>query len=385
MPWKETCLMDQRMKFIGVVKTGAMSMSEACTLFGVSRKTGYKWLERYETRGIAGLEERSRAPKFCSWALSSQMKQRLLEAKRQRPSWGPVTLLSWLQTREPWVKWPAASTVGDLFKREGLVRERRRRRKPKASPTELRQAQGPNELWCVDFKGDFVVGHRRCYPLTATDSFSRFLLGCDVLDSTSTHNARPVFERLFREYGLPDAIRSDNGAPFASTGLGGLTSLSVWWIRLGIRLERIDPGSPQQNGRHERMHRTLKEETCQTPADTFEEQQSRFNGFRAIFNSERPHQGVGRRVPGSLYRPSPLTLPATLPELQYPSDHLLCRVRSNGNIRWRGHNVHVTNALAGEIVGLVETDEDRWKLLFGHQLLAILDDRGSAPTLASAA
>jgi putative transposase len=376
MPWKETCPMDQRTKFIGVVKTGTMSMSEACESFGISRKTGYKWLERYELSGIAGLEERSRAPKVCSWALSRSMEKRLIEAREKRPRWGPKKLLAWIKEREPWLELPAASTVGELLKRKGMVRSRRRTPRRQATPSNLREALAPNDCWCVDYKGDFVVGHRRCYPLTATDAFSRFLLACDALESTSTEGARPIFERLFQEYGLPSAIRSDNGTPFASTGLGGLSKLSVWWLRLGIRLERIPPGQPQHNGRHERMHRTLKAETAQPPEVSFDAQQRRFDEFRIDFNSERPHEALGNKVPVSVYQPSQKDLPTMMPELEYPANHLLARIRSSGNLRWRHQNLHVSDALAGEIVGLEQTDDETWRLFFGPSMLAIVDGRG---------
>ena len=384
MPWKVSDPMDQRKKFIGVVETEAMSISEACEAFGISRKTGYKWLERYDADGIAGLEERSHAPKNAvPWALSSSMKQRLIALRRRRPRWGPRKMLAWLEEREPELDLPAASTVGELLKREGLVRSRRRVRHPRATPSELRVATAPNDCWCVDFKGQFVVGHEYCYPLTATDLFSRFLLGCRGLTTTATEEARPIFERLFREYGLPGAIRSDNGPPFASVGLGGLSRLSVWWVRLGIRLERIPPGAPQHNGQHERMHRTLKAETAKPPEATFVAQQRRFDDFRVDFNTERPHEALRNKVPVSIYQPSQRDLPATLPELEYPAHYVLRSVRSgDGHIKLKGDALYVSDALKGEVVGLEEIDDDIWKLFFGPLLLGIISARASKVKLA---
>lgn len=376
MPWKETCPMDQRTKFIGVAKTKALSFSEACESFSISRKTGYKWLERYDAGGIAGLEEQSRAPKHRPHALSSSMRSRLIAARKRRPRWGPRKLLAWLEDREPDLELPAASTVGELLKREGLVRSRRRHGRPQATPTNLHEAVAPNDCWCVDFKGQFVVGHEYCYPLTATDLFSRFLLGCQGLTSTSTEEARPIFEKLFREYGLPWAIRSDNGPPFASVGLGGLSRLAVWWVRLGIRLERIPPGEPQHNGQHERMHRTLKAETAKPPEPTFPAQQRRFDEFRLDFNTERPHEALDNEVPVSLYQPSQRDLPATLPELEYPSHYILRSVRGgDGHIKLKGAALYVSDALKGEVVGLEEVDDDIWKLFFGPLLLGIINAR----------
>jgi transposase InsO family protein len=373
--------MEQRKKFIGVVETGVLSVAEACRRFGVSRKTGYKWLARFELGGIAGLEERSRAPKHTPRALTPAMKQRLLLVRTRYPHWGARKILSWLEKREPSLELPAASTVGDLLKREGLIPPRRRSQHRGASPTGLQEPHSPNDCWGVDFKGDFVVQHRRCYPLTVTDSFSRFLLGCDALDTTAINVARPVFERLFLEYGLPSAIRSDNGCPFASTGLAGLSKLSVWWMRLGIRLERIPPGQPQHNGRHERMHRTLKAEATKPPEATFAAQQRRFDVFRAYFNTERPHEALGNDVPATVYQPSLRQLPSTLPDIEYPSHHLLRRVHPSGCIKWRKREVYVSAALEGEVLSLEEVADDIWALRFCALQLGYVDARSQSPKM----
>ncbi len=328
--------MDEKSNFVGVVKTKSMTVTEACERFSISRKSAYKWLGRFDKQGIAGLVELSRKPKRCPWAMSKAMSTKLIALRKRRPRWGPGKILAWLEKREPQLDLPASSTVGELFKREGLILTRRRRRFPaKATPTNLHQPLAPNDLWCVDFKGDFIVDHRRCYPLTATDAFSRFLLGCHALESTNTEGARPVFERLFREYGLPGAIRSDNGPPFASTGLAGLSKLAVWWMRLGIRLERIPPGKPQYNGQHERMHRTLKAEATKPPEATFAAQQRRFDDFRFDFNVERPHEALGNEMPSSVYSPSSRDFPSTLRALEYPGHYALRGIRTDGSIKWR--------------------------------------------------
>lgn len=386
MPWKVTCSVDERTSFIRMVQAKSMSMSEACRAFGISRKTGYKWLERYHSNGVSGLEDQSRAPRSRPWALSPELAMKLVALRHRRPHWGPRKLLSWLELREPELDLPAASTVGALLKREGLVKERRRNRWPqRATPTGLEEATAPNDCWAVDFKGDFIVNHGRCYPLTVSDRFSRFLIGCTGLTSTSTEGARPIFEELFQEYGLPRAIRSDNGAPFSSTALAGLSTLSVWWVRLGIRLERIPPGKPQHNGRHERMHRTLKAETCKPPADSMERQQRRFDDFRLDFNTERPHEALGGEVPIAIYEPSQRAYPSRLHELEYPGHYLLRRIRTDGTMKLLGQHLYVSEVLRSEVVALEEMDDRLWHLHFGPIFLGIIDGRESKLKLIPAA
>lgn len=398
MPWKETCSVDERSNFIEVARAKSMSVSEACEHFGISRKTGYKWLERYHELGLAGLEDRSRAPKRRPWALPRQMAKKLIALREKRPRWGPRKLLDWLELREPELELPAASTVGELLKREGLVKSRRRRRWPAgATPTGLEEPKAPNDCWAVDFKGDFVMAHERCYPLTTSDTFSRFLLGCTALTSTAAEGVKPLFIRLFEEYGLPAGIRSDNGVPFSSIALGGLSPLAVWWTRLGIRLERIPPGQPQHNGRHERMHRTLKAEACKPPEATLAAQQERFDAFRLDFNVERPHEALGGEPPAAVYEPSQRNYPSRLPELEYPGHFALRKVRHDGSIRLLTQELYLSGPLAGEIVALEERDERLWHVHFGPNFLGVLDGRGrtlklipasrasTAPALASLA
>ncbi len=385
MPWKATCSVDERRNFIEMVAAKSMTVAEVCRRFGISRKTGYKWLERYHLQGVGGLGDMSRAPIRKPWALSPELTERLVALRKSRPSWGPRKLLDALAMKAPSLRLPAASTVGELLKRKGLVTSRRRRRWPAAAtPTELLEATAPNDCWAVDFKGDFIVNHARCYPLTATDNFSRFVLGCTVLPSTAMAGAKPVFVRLFEEYGLPSAIRSDNGTPFSSVGLGGLSELSVWWVRLGIRLERIPPGKPQHNGRHERMHRTLKAEAC-LPQDDFEAQQRCFDDYRLDFNTERPHEALDGVPPSAVYEPSQRSYPSTTPELEYPGRFELRRVHHTGGIRLCGRELYVSSALAGEVVGLEEMDDRLWHLHFGPLFLGVIDGRGRKLRLIPAA
>ena len=306
MPWRETAPMKERMRFVTDWERDLYSMVELCERYGVSRKTGYKWVARYEREGPDGLGERSRAPHHCPHRIAADVAAAICDGRRQHPSWGPDKILHWLQRRHPELELPATSTAGDLLARRGLVKKRRRRRHYThpgvVPPTTAR----PNDLSTADFKGHFRTRDGiYCYPLTVADQHTRYLLGCHGLLSTKGHGVRPVFDRLFREYGLPRAIRTDNGVPFATTGIHGLSQLNVWWIRLGIQHQRILPASPQQNGVHERMHRTLKAATARPPKDHLVAQQRAFNRFRVLYNDERPHQFLGGRTPGSLYQPSP--------------------------------------------------------------------------------
>jgi transposase InsO family protein len=378
MPWDEAPRMELRARFIGDLDSCLYTMTELCEQYGISRKTGYKWAQRYAKEGRAGLEDRSRAPKSCRHRTPEEISEALLALRRKYPTWGPRKLLAWLWKREPEVSWPAASTVGDLLKRQGLVPGRRAsaRRWPHPGRPSM-EASAPNQLWTSDFKGQFRTGDGvLCYPLTVADGFSRFLLGVEGLDSVAESTAWVVFERLFREHGLPEVIRTDNGSPFASgTAVGGLSRLSVRWIKLGIRPERILPGHPEQNGAHERMHRTLKAETARPPAASRPAQQERFERFRRLYNEERPHEALSQRPPGDLYRPSSRAYPSRLPEPEYPGHFEVRRVRGSGEIKWQGGYLFVSQTLDGERVGLEETDDGVWSMYFGPVLLARFDAR----------
>jgi len=378
MTWKETCPMDERVRFVGDVLKGERSMSEVCALYGISRKTGYKWLGRYEAAGASGLQERSHAPLHQPHAVDQVMVQRLLMARRQHPSWGPRKLLVWLQRRDtkPDTHWPAASTVGEILTRHGLVTARKRTRRAPGHSSALGNPDTPNALWCTDFKGQFRTGDTRyCYPLTLTDAHSRYLLLCRGVLRPDTESVWSWFEHAFREYGLPLAIRSDNGPPFASTGLGGLSRLSVWWIKLGILPERITPGCPQQNGRHERMHRTLKRECTQPAAASLRAQQRAFNRFVAEYNDERPHEALAQRPPASVYVPSTRAYPRKVPPMCYPDSYTVRHPCHSGQIKWHGQFVYVSQLLVGEPVGLYQIDEHTWRVYFGMLLLGLLDTR----------
>ena len=374
MPWKETGPMDERTKFMLLYEEGGWSMTDLCEVFGVSRKTGYKWLRRYQESGLEGLRALSRAPRTHPNAVAAEIEAAIVALKSQRPQRGPKKLLALLQQRQPEVAWPARSTIAAILKRHGLVRSRRRCRKSPPYEQPFTGRDRPNAVWSADLKGWFRTGDgQRCDPLTITDNDSRYLLRCQVVHPATCATVQPVFVGAFREYGLPEAIRADNGAPFATTTLGGLSHLSIWWIRLGILPERIQPGKPQQNGRHERMHRTLKDEAISPPKATARRQQAAFDLFRHEFNHERPHESLGQRVPAGRYVPSPRPYPRRLPEMTYPDDMQVRWVKTQGDISWKNHHVYLTETLAGELVGLRQVADDRWDIFFGPIRLAQLD------------
>ena len=381
MAWKETCRVDEREKFVkAYLDTGAMSA--LCREFGISRKTGYKWAGRYFDKGAEGLEDLSRRPLSSPTAVEQWMIDGLVRARKEYPFFGPRKLRAFLVKRNPGLELPAPSTIGEILRRHGLVRPRKRRRGVPPATQPFGQCSQPNDVWCTDFKGHFPVGDGlRCYPLTLTDAMSRYLLRCDGVTSPDEPTVKPIFESAFREFGLPSAMRSDNGPPFASTGLARLSRLAVWWVRLGIRLERIEPGHPEQNGRHERMHRTFKQETASPPEVSLPRQQRTFDRFRRRYNDERPHEALGQVTPASVYTPSARPFPDKLPEVEYPVGYELRRVQHNGVIRWRGHSPFLTQCLDQEIVGLKEVDFDRWHIYFGPLFLGLLDERGHFPKI----
>ncbi len=368
--------MDQRVRFIADYEKHLFSVSELCARFGVSRKTGYKWIERYHVEGPAGLLDRSRKPHTCAHQTPREIVDALLEARRRHPTWGAKKLLRILWRRHPDSDWPARSTCCDLLKRHGLVLSPRRRRVPSHPGRPLTPMTAPNEVWTADFKGQFLMRDGTyCYPLTIVDGYSRYLLACQGLPSTRIAGAWPVFRRLFEEYGLPRIIRTDNGVPFATTALGRLSTLSVWWIRLGIVPQLIEPAHPEQNSRHERMHKTLKAETTRPPSGNLRAQQRRFNVFRDEYNLDRPHESLGQEPPTSVYVSSPRQLPSTLPPLEYPGHFEVRLVSRNSGIRWKRHWVCVTHTLAGEYVGLEEVDDGLWDVHFGPLKLGRMNER----------
>jgi transposase InsO family protein len=359
---------------VGEYLSGGYSISELARRRGISRKTAYKWIERYEEKGAGGLEDQSRAPHHQARAISEAMEQRILELKARWPLWGAPKLHVRLSEQGASL---SESTVSNVLQRHGLCRKRRRASQATSSPPPLGEGRGPNEIWSADFKGWFRTGDgRRCEPLTISDHYSRYLLCCQGIGTTSGRvTVQPLFEATFREYGLPEAIRTDNGSPFASSGLAGLTGLSVWWIRLGIRLERIEPGQPQQNGRHERMHRTLKEATARPPRWNLRAQQKAFDLFRKEYNEERPHEALGQKPPASWYGSSRREYPGRLEELEYPDDWQKRRVSPGGQMRWKGARVQVSHALVDQIIGLQPAGEGLWTVYFGSLELGQLDER----------
>jgi transposase InsO family protein len=374
MPWREIEPMDEKIGLMAAVMEHNHSISELCASFGISRKTAYKWLRRYDDDPRYGLLERSRAPHRVPWAIGEAQAQAILGLRYAHPSWGPRKLRAKLAQREPEQRWPAPSTIGELLRRQGLIHPRRRRRHAIPTPGPLLIPGAANDLWCIDFKGWFRTGDgTRCDPLTISDGYSRYLLCVQALAHPDYASCRAPLERVFREYGLPRAIRSDNGTPFASLGAGGLSKLGVWWVKLGITPQRIEPGKPEQNGRHERMHRTLKAECASPPAADRAQQQARFDRFRAEFNHERPHEALGQTAPAQHYTPAPRGYPARLEDPVYPADCQRRRVRHNGEIKWAGATVFTSLPLVGEIVGVKENQVGDGEVYFGPVPLAIID------------
>jgi len=392
MPWEATTMLEARARFIAawVDPEVAVPFAELCRSFHISRPTGYKWLRRWEQEPELGFADRSRAPAGHPNAVPEALVEEILACRAQHPSWGPRKLVAALRRLAPDEPWPVASTVGALLQRRGLTRPHRRRdRLGGAPPLPLTEPTGCNEVWAVDFKGHFALrAGPRCHPLTITDSYSRALLRCQGLPREDYAAAQPVFIGAFREFGLPAVIRSDNGPPFAASGHGltNLTRLSAWWLRLGIRPERIAPAHPEQNGRHERLHGTLKAEATRPPQRNLPAQQLEFDRFRHEYNWERPHEGIGYQVPADLYVRSPRPYPAVLPELAYPAAMTVRQVRNTGYFRWRGSLIFLSEALAGEPVGLLPLDDRHWAVYYSCAALAILDDatgRWLPPTTAA--
>jgi transposase InsO family protein len=368
--------MDQRTQFIADYLRGCLSITELCALYDVSRKTGYKWIDRYLHYGPAGLDERSRKPRASPKQTDQEIVTALLESRRRHPSWGAKKLLVLLHKGHPRWELPGRSTVCDILSRHGMVPQQRQRRRIGHPGKPTRSILAPNDLWCADYKGQFKTGNGiYCYPLTVTDGYSRYLLSCQALDSTAVAGAKPVFTRLFKEYGLPTRIRTDNGVPFATTTLARLSALSAWWVRLGVMPELIEPGKPQQNGAHERMHRTLKDETTRPPAGNLAAQQRKFNHFRDEFNHERPHEALDQQTPASQYQPSSREMPNKIPPLEYPNRFEVRYVSANGGIRWNKHFVCVSSVCIGEHVGFEEIDNGIWNVYFGPLKLGRFDER----------
>ncbi len=374
MPWRECSVMEERLRFVARLLDGE-SMSDVCRSFGISRKTGYKIWNRYRAEGPLALSDRSRRPVRYANQLPELIERLIVETKREKPHWGARKIRELLVRRLAGdVRIPAKSTVHAVLDRHGLVKRAKERRRQRPQGTPLSQALAPNDLWCCDFKGEFKLGNGRyCYPLTVTDQASRFILACEALESTKEDGVIPLFHRSFEAYGLPRAIRSDNGVPFASpNGLYGLSRLSVWWLRLGIAIERIKPGCPQQNGRHERMHLTLKKETTKPAGANSLQQQARFDDFLSEFNNERPHEALDMKFPAELYTPSKRTY-SGLPEIDYPFHDRDILVTSCGRICMHRKKINISTVLAGQKLGIKEVDDAIWLVSFMHYDLGYID------------
>ncbi len=369
--------MEEKLRFVFEYDASERTMTELCQHYGISRETGYIWLRRYRATGVAGLVERSRAAQRHPNQTPEDIERMVLDLRQAHMRWGPRKLKRVLQRDEPGRVWPATSTIGALLQREGLVVARRKRTRTAPYSAPLAHADEANRVWCADFKGWFrTADGQRIDPLTISDAYSRYLLRCQAVEKTDTARVQAIFEAAFREYGMPEAIRTDNGPPFASSAVAGLSRLAVWWIKLGIVPERIAAGHPEQNGRHERMHRTLKQEAAQPPAANRRKQQRALDRFRQEYNEVRPHEALEMRTPGAVYEPSMRAFPARVPEPEYPESMVVRSVRPHGHFRWKNkHDVHLSEVLWGERVGLLPED-DRWFTIYFAQVpIARFDSR----------
>lgn len=378
MPWTETKPMNEKIKFISAYlgnKEG--SFQGLCSRFNISRKTGYKYINRYQELGIDGLKECSRATHTHPNKISPFVEENILEVKKKYSSWGSKKILHWLNQERGDCTWPAKSTIEAVLKRHHLVKPSKRQRRVISYKYPLALCTNPNDIWSIDYKGQFKLGNNQfCYPLTVTDNFSRYLFAIDGAYEISGKQTKKVLTQLFNEFGLPLFIRSDNGSPFATNGLGGLSKISVWLIKLGITPERIRKGHPEENGRHERMHFTLKQETTQPPKSNLKEQQVCFDHFKLIFNEQRPHEGIQFSRPATLYTPSERQLPSTLNQVEYDSSFSYTRrIRTNGTMKWIGKEIFVSETLIGETIGLKPYSEEEWLIHFSHLPIGIFNEK----------
>jgi transposase InsO family protein len=366
--------MDEKLRFVFEYERDEETMGELCARFGICRDTGYVWLRRYRQYGVKGLAELNRAARRHPNQTCAEVETAVLALRQAHMRWGPRKLKRILERDQPGQQWPATSTVGEIVRRAGLVIGRRKRRRTEPYTQPLAHANESNRVWCADFKGWFRAGDgTRIDPLTISDAWSRYLLRSQAVEKTDTERVRAIFEAAFREHGLPEAIRTDNGAPFASSAIGGLSRLAVWWIKLGIVPERIQAGHPEQNGRHERMHRSLKLEVRR--AEDWRAQQRELDRFREEFNQVRPHEALDMQTPAAVYEPSPRPYPTRIPEVEYPDSMLLRRVKSHGHFRWKKHDVFLSEVLWGERIGLQTDDDEIFTVYFAHLPLALFHAR----------
>ena len=375
MPWQKTNHVNERQRFLNAWLTGRHTIAALCRGFGISRKTGHKWIDRLKTEGMSDLNDRSRAPHQQASQIPGVVIQVLLDTKYVFPDWGPRKVVEYLKRTQPDICWPAHSTVSNIFAHHGLVKARGHRHyKSPARTAPLSHASDSNCVWSVDFKGDFLMGDQnRCYPLTVFDNYSRYLLDCKGLHSTKSGPVISAFERLFIEYGLPEYVRSDNGSPFASTRIGGLSRFSVWLLKRGVMPERIRPGCPQENGRHERFHRSLK--AAVPPKGNLSAQQRAFNKYRHSYNNYRPHEALNDAPPISRYQKSLRSYTGHEIEFVYPDHFEIRKVRADGNMKWKQQLLYVANLLAGEHIGLEPVEEGRWMVYLSTLKLGVLDEQ----------
>lgn len=378
MPWTETEPMNEKIKFISAyLGKKEESFTVLCTRFNITTKTGYKYVNRYKELGIDGLKESSRATRTHPNQISSYVEENILEVKARYPTWGAKKIFNWLIQERGDCSWPVKSTIETVLKRHHLIKSSKRQRRVTSYKEPLALCTRPNDIWSIDYKGQFKLGNNQfCYPLTVTDNFSRYLFAVDGAYEISGKQTKNVLMQLFNEFGLPLFIRSDNGSPFATNGLGGLSKISVWLIKLGITPERIRKGHPEENGRHERMHFTLKQETTRPPKSNLREQQECFDNFKLIFNEQRPHEGIQFNRPARLYTPSERKLPHKLNEVEYDSSFLdTRRIRTNGTMKWIGKEIFVSETLIGETIGLKPYSDEEWLIHFSHLPIGIFNEK----------
>jgi transposase InsO family protein len=374
MPWKVTDVVEERTRFVLEYDSEEYTMAELCRIYGIARKTGYEWMERYQAEGLGGLQDRRGGAGSHPNQTDAGIEEQILQLKHARPSWGAKKLRGRLRLQRKDVQWPAVSTFGEILRRAGLSAPQRKRLRVAVYNKPFEKVEEANQVWCADFKGWFRTGKgERIDPLTVTDAHSRYLLRCQSVAKTDTEHVEAIFAAAFREYGMPQRIRTDNGAPFASRAIAGISRLSVYWMKLGIQPERIKPGHPEQNGRHERMHRTLKAETAKPPAANRRAQQEAFNRFRQQFNEERPHEALQQQTPASQYQSSPRTYPDRVPEPEYGSHMKPKRVYPDGTFFWKGTQIFISKSLGRESIGLEPIDDRYWEVHFATFPLARFD------------
>jgi len=374
MPWKETDVVEERTRFVLEYDSAEYTMAELCRIYGIARKTGYEWVSRYEVEGLGGLHDRRLGARSHPNQTAAKIESEIVQLKYRHPSWGAKKLRGYLVNKQGVVKWPALSTFGEILQRRGLSAPQPKRYKTPLYTRPFEKVVEANQVWCADFKGWFRTGRgERIDPLTMSDAHSRYLLRCHSVEKTDTEHVQAIFTAAFREYGLPDVMRTDNGPPFASRAVAGISRLSLYWMKLGIRPERIKPGHPEQNGRHERMHRTLKAETAKPPAANRAAQQRAFDRFRQHYNEERPHEALGQKTPASCYQNSTRSYPDRVPEPEYAAHMKIKRVYPDGSFFWKGTQIFISKCLGGEILGLEATDDRYWNIHFATFPLARFD------------